>query len=89
MKSDCELIAKKKNIDVIILDDAYQHRWVNPGLSILLTDYNRLFTRDHLLPYGRLREQKYNRRRADIIIVSKTASSAEDFVVDIKNEIDS
>jgi len=57
--------------DVILLDDAFQHRWIKPGLSIMLTDYNRLFTRDKLLPYGRLREHRYNSRRADIIIVSK------------------
>lgn len=57
--------------DVIILDDGFQHRWVTPGLSILLTDYSGLFTRDHLLPYGRLREHRYNYSRADIIIVTK------------------
>jgi tetraacyldisaccharide 4''-kinase len=41
---------------VIVLDDAYQHRYVKPGLNILLTDYNRLFFEDLLLPAGRLRE---------------------------------
>lgn len=66
------LIDQYPDIDLILLDDAFQHRWVNPGLSILLTDFGRLITRDHLLPYGRLREQGNNRRRADIIIVSKS-----------------
>jgi len=61
--------------EVILLDDAFQHRWVTPGLSLLLTDYSRLFTRDYLLPFGRLREQRYNSRRADIIIVSKAPSN--------------
>ena len=58
--------------DVIILDDAFQHRWIKAGLSIVVTDYNRLFTRDHLLPYGRLREHRDNIRRADLILVTKT-----------------
>ncbi len=57
--------------EVIILDDAFQHRYVKPGLNILLTDYNRLITRDSLLPYGRLREPAFNRDRANIIIVTK------------------
>ncbi|MCD4769022.1 MAG: tetraacyldisaccharide 4'-kinase, partial [Bacteroidales bacterium] len=61
-------------IDVIILDDAFQHRSVTPGINILLTDFNRLMTRDYLLPMGRLREHKYNRRRADYIIVTKSPS---------------
>lgn len=57
--------------DVIILDDAYQHRSVTPGLNILLTDFDRLITKDSLLPYGRLRESASNRSRANIIIVTK------------------
>jgi tetraacyldisaccharide 4'-kinase len=61
-----------KECDLIILDDAYQHRWVNPGLNILLTTYDNLFINDNLLPYGRLRESKKNFRRADIIVVTKT-----------------
>jgi tetraacyldisaccharide 4'-kinase len=60
-----------ENPDVILLDDAFQHRYVKPGLSILLTDYNRLFTRDFMLPSGRLREPRYGKNRADIIIVTK------------------
>jgi tetraacyldisaccharide 4'-kinase len=58
--------------DLIILDDGFQHRSVKPGLSILLTDYNRLITKDHMMPYGDLRENRNNRKRADIILVSKT-----------------
>ena len=48
--------------DVIILDDAYQHRYVKPGLNILLTDYNRLLYKDFMLPAGRLRERSEERR---------------------------
>ena len=57
--------------DVILLDDAFQHRYVQAGLNILLTDYNRLFTEDSLLPAGRLREPASGKTRAQIIIVTK------------------
>lgn len=57
--------------EVILLDDAFQHRYVTPGLNILLTDYNKLITRDDILPYGRLRESANERYRAQIIIVTK------------------
>lgn len=59
------------NVQTILLDDAYQHRAVTPGLNILLTQYSLPFTRDHLLPVGRLREWKKAYRRADIIIITK------------------
>ncbi|HAE25469.1 MAG TPA: tetraacyldisaccharide 4'-kinase [Prevotellaceae bacterium] len=57
--------------DVILLDDAYQHRYVKAGLNILLTDQHRLIYKDHLLPYGHLREGFESRDRADIVIVTK------------------
>ncbi len=57
---------------VIILDDAYQHRAVKPGLNILVTDYSKLYINDLVLPSGRLREWATGSSRADIIIVSKT-----------------
>lgn len=59
-------------LKTVILDDGFQHRAVLAGLNILLTDYNRLMTRDRLLPYGRLRESLRGMRRADIIVVTKT-----------------
>jgi len=59
-------------IDVVLLDDGFQHRSLTPGYSILLTDYDRLFFRDQMLPYGNLRESKGNMRRADIILITKT-----------------
>lgn len=58
-------------IDIILLDDAYQHRYVTPGHTILVTDYNRLIIHDHLLPAGRLREPLSAKHRADSVIVSK------------------
>jgi tetraacyldisaccharide 4'-kinase len=59
-------------LDAILLDDAYQHRHIKPGISILLIDYNRPITRDFIMPYGRLRESSEEKDRANIIIVSKT-----------------
>lgn len=59
-------------IDTVLLDDAYQHRRIRPGLNILLTDYNHLFVFDRLLPLGRLREPSGRKDRADIVIVTKT-----------------
>ncbi len=58
-------------IDVIILDDAFQHRYVKPGLSILLMDYTRKIYEDQLLPAGRLREPLSSKERANIMIVTK------------------
>ena len=57
--------------DVILLDDCYQHRYVKPGISILLVDYHHMLSDDHLLPAGRLREPASNRDRADVIIITK------------------
>ena len=57
--------------DVILLDDAYQHRYVKPGINILLVDYHRLIMYDKLLPAGRLREPQSGKSRADIVIVTK------------------
>ena len=57
--------------DVVLLDDAFQHRYVKPGVNILLVDYHRLIIYDRLLPAGRLREQLSGKNRADIVIVTK------------------
>ena len=59
------------DLDVIILDDAYQHRYVKPGVNILLVDYHRMIVEDRLLPAGRLREPKEGKNRANIVIVTK------------------
>ena len=60
-----------KDIDVILLDDAFQHRYVTPGINILLVDYHRLIIYDELLPSGRLREGANSKNRADIVIITK------------------
>lgn len=61
--------------EVIILDDAFQHRYVKPSFTVLLTDYNRLMTHDALLPAGRLREPAHYAEKADIVIVTKCPRS--------------
>lgn len=65
------LIDSDKQLDVILLDDAFQHRYVKPGVNILLVDYHRLIIYDKLLPAGRLREPLSGKNRADIVIVTK------------------
>ena len=60
-----------KKIGVVLLDDAFQHRYVKPGINILLVDYHRLVIYDRLLPAGRLREPVKAKDRADIVIVTK------------------
>lgn len=57
--------------DVVLLDDAFQHRQITPGINILLIDYNRPVKEDHLLPMGWLREKPAQMRRANIIIFTK------------------
>lgn len=66
------ILKLKPETDVVILDDAFQHRFVKPGLSILLSDYHKLFFHDYLLPVGTLREHRKGSRRADLIIITKT-----------------
>ena len=65
------LVGKDKRLDVILLDDAFQHLYVKPGINILLVDYHRLIIYDKLLPAGRLREPMTGKNRADIVIVTK------------------
>jgi tetraacyldisaccharide 4'-kinase len=66
------------DINVVLLDDAFQHRKVKPGFQILLTDYHNLFVNDLLLPAGRLRESKRGAARADVIIVTKCPPAITD-----------
>ena len=60
-----------KDVDVILLDDAFQHRYVKAGHNILLVDYHRIISDDCLLPAGRLRERPSSSTRASTIIVTK------------------
>ena len=84
-------LSKLKNTpDVIVLDDAYQHRKVAAGLNILLTSYNNLYVDDTLLPTGNLREKIKGADRAQIIVVTKcpeTLSEAQQFEITKKLQV--
>lgn len=75
-ESRCEgmdrLFQENKPPQVVLLDDAYQHRKIKPGLNILLTDYYSLYSDDHLVPAGNLRDIKKAAQRAEIIVVTKS-----------------
>lgn len=66
-----KLMQLTPEIDIILLDDAFQHRYVTPSISILLSDFNRMIYEDKLMPYGRLREPVGEKSRAQIVIVTK------------------
>ena len=66
-----ETLIGEVNPDVILLDDAYQHRRVSAGMNILLTTYDNLYVKDWLLPTGDLRESKKGANRAHFIVVTK------------------
>lgn len=59
------------DMDMVVLDDAFQHRYVKPTVSMVLTEYNRPAYADNLLPMGRLRESARALNRADIVVVTK------------------
>lgn len=67
-----KLMKAVPDLDLILLDDAFQHRYIKAGLSILLTDFYKLYTDDHMFPSGSLREFSCGAKRADIVIVTKT-----------------
>ena len=66
-----KLIETFPELQIVVLDDAYQHRHIHAGLTILLTDFSNLYTRDLMLPAGTLREWRSGSKRADIIVVTK------------------
>lgn len=66
-----QLLKLQPQIDVVVLDDAFQHRYVKAGYNLLLTDAQHLYTHDHLLPWGRLREPATAAQRAQAVIVTK------------------
>jgi tetraacyldisaccharide 4'-kinase len=66
-----QLLQDRPETQVIILDDAFQHRYIKAGLNMLLTDYNNLYTRDFYLPTGDLRDSRGSASRAQLIVVTK------------------
>lgn len=65
------IMSSHPEVDAVLLDDAFQHRYIKSGLNVLLTEYNRLFSDDRLMPVGRLREPESGKNRAQIVIVTK------------------
>ena len=66
-----QLMTLGEKPEVILLDDAYQHRKVRAGFNILLTDYTNIYYKDIVLPTGNLREPRSGSKRADVIVVTK------------------
>jgi tetraacyldisaccharide 4'-kinase len=82
------MLDARPGIQVILMDDAFQHRKVKPSFQILLTDYKSPFYNDFLLPAGRLRESRKNAMRADVIVMSKCPSAMqEDEMISIEANI--
>ncbi|SEA90459.1 lipid-A-disaccharide kinase [Flavobacterium gillisiae] len=70
-----QLLSQKQKPEVILLDDAYQHRKVKAGFYILLTSYGELYCDDFILPTGNLRESRSGAKRANVIVVTKCPSN--------------
>lgn len=73
-----ELQKQNNKPNVVLLDDAYQHRKVKAGFNILLTTYNNPYFNDYVLPSGNLREPRSGAKRADIIVVTKCPKTLSD-----------
>ncbi len=66
------ILKEHPEVNLIIMDDAFQHRYVKPGLNLLLTGYYKPFFRNYIMPCGNLREYKRGAMRADALVVTKT-----------------
>ena len=75
------LLLKYPNTQVILLDDAFQHRALKSNFSILLTTQSRPFWKDYLLPFGRLRESRYGVNRCDIVVVTKCIHKCDHYPI--------
>lgn len=67
-----QLLQQERPPQVVVLDDAYQHRYIKPTVNILLTEYDRPYYKDRVMPYGNLREPARARYRANIVVVTKS-----------------
>lgn len=66
----CRILAEKSS-EIVVLDDAFQYRRLSADLNVVLVNYNRPVNKDHLIPFGHLRDLKVRLRDADIIVVTK------------------
>lgn len=67
-----KLMQQPQPPQVVVLDDSFQHRYIKPTINILLTEYDHPYYKDHIMPYGSLREGRSGRFRANIVIVTKS-----------------
>jgi tetraacyldisaccharide 4'-kinase len=90
IKGVLNLMYDHPNTEIILLDDAFQHRAIQPGINILLTKFNSPFYKDYIFPVGNLRESKRGKKRADIIIITKCPNNiTEKQMNSIENSISS
>lgn len=82
-----QLLSHAPDTQCVIMDDSFQHLGVNPGLKILLTEQNRLYTDDYLLPMGLLRDTRSSAQNADIIIVTKCDDIDQKKMDEIKQQL--
>lgn len=84
-----QLLKLENKPEIILLDDAFQHRKVKAGFYILLTTYSELFCDDFILPFGNLREPSSGKKRANMIIVTKCPSDISELAMsEIKKKLD-
>lgn len=82
-----QLLSHAPDTQCVIMDDSFQHLGVNPGLKILLTEQNRLYTDDYILPMGLLRDTRSSALKADIIIVTKCDDIDQQKMDEIKSQL--
>lgn len=85
-----EILHQFPKNEIIVLDDAFQHRYVKPNLNILLTDFNKPFFNDYVLPTGKLREARKGAQRADVVVITKCPiyldnKKKQDYVREVSN----
>lgn len=86
-----QILFDKPKTEVIILDDAFQHRSIQAGFNILLTDFSNIYTNDFYLPTGDLRDDKNSAHRANIIVVTKcpkdlSSNAKQTFIKTLKKQ---
>lgn len=87
VKGIIHIVEKNPECDLILLDDAYQHRAVKPGFSILLTESNDPFFTDFILPVGNLRELRKNANRCDMVVFTKSNGTDEEMKDYLKQSV--
>ncbi len=82
-----KILFENEKTDLILLDDAYQHRYINRDVNIFLTEYSKPFYSDFVLPSGRLRERRSAAKRSDVVIITKCPSNIQPEKVIIKDKV--